>query len=131
MTQIVRGRNTVDGAGVHLRRILGEQTVHDFDPFLMLDGFDSTNPQDYIKGFPWHPHRGIETVTYLVSGTMKHEDSLGKQGGDPVHGMPVDDSRFRNTPSGDAAAIGKDARMSAMGQFARSKKNGSAGIQGH
>ena len=66
VTQIVRGRNTVDGAGVHLRRILGEQTVHDFDPFLMLDGFYSTNPQDYIKGFPWHPHRGIETVTYLV-----------------------------------------------------------------
>lgn len=80
VTQIVRGRNTVDGAGVHLRRILGEQTVHDFDPFLMLDGFDSTNPQDYIKGFPWHPHRGIETVTYLVSGTMKHEDSLGNKG---------------------------------------------------
>ena len=51
VTQIVRGRNTVDGAGVHLRRILGEQTVHDFDPFLMLDGFDSTNPQDYINGY--------------------------------------------------------------------------------
>ena len=79
VTQIVRGRNTVDGAGVHLRRILGEQTVHDFDPFLMLDGFDSTNPQDYIKGFPWHPHRGIETVTYLVSGTMKHEDKLTRE----------------------------------------------------
>ena len=55
VTRIVRGRKTVDGAGVHLRRILGEQTVVDFDPFLMLDGFDSTNPQDYIKGFPWHP----------------------------------------------------------------------------
>lgn len=80
VTQIVRGRSTVDGAGVHLRRILGEQTVLDFDPFLMLDGFDSTNPQDYIKGFPWHPHRGIETVTYLVSGTMEHEDSLGNKG---------------------------------------------------
>lgn len=52
VTQIVRGRSTVDGAGVHLRRILGEQMVLDFDPFLMLDGFDSTNPQDYIKGFP-------------------------------------------------------------------------------
>lgn len=80
VTRIVRGRKTVDGAGVHLRRILGEQTVVDFDPFLMLDGFDSTNPQDYIKGFPWHPHRGIETITYLVSGTMEHEDSLGNKG---------------------------------------------------
>lgn len=80
VTRIVRGRKTVDGAGVHLCRILGEQTVVDFDPFLMLDGFDSTNPQDYIKGFPWHPHRGIETITYLVSGTMEHEDSLGNKG---------------------------------------------------
>ena len=70
VTRIVRGRNAVDGAGVRLRRILGDRTIQDFDPFLMLDGFDSTNPQDYIKGFPWHPHRGIETVTYLVSGTM-------------------------------------------------------------
>ena len=76
VTRIVRGRNAVDGAGVRLRRILGDRTIQDFDPFLMLDGFDSTNPQDYIKGFPWHPHRGIETVTYLVSGTMAHEDSL-------------------------------------------------------
>ena len=80
VTRIVRGRKTVDGAGVHLCRILGEQTVVDFDPFLMLDGFDSTNPQDYIKGFPWHPHRGIETITYLVSGTMELEDSLGNKG---------------------------------------------------
>ena len=131
VTRIVRGRKTVDGAGVHLCRILGEQTVVDFDPFLMLDGFDSTNPQDYIKGFPWHPHRGIETITYLVSGTMEHEDSLGNKGGDPVHGMPMDDSRFRNTPQGDAAAIRKDARMPTVGQFTCCKKNGSAGIQGH
>ena len=80
VARIVRGRNAVDGAGVHLRRILGNWTIQDFDPFLMLDGFDSTNPQDYIKGFPWHPHRGIETVTYLVSGTMEHEDSLGNKG---------------------------------------------------
>lgn len=80
VTRIVRGRNAVDGAGVRLRRILGDRTIQDFDPFLMLDGFDSTNPQDYIKGFPWHPHRGIETVTYLVSGTMAHEDSLGNKG---------------------------------------------------
>jgi quercetin 2,3-dioxygenase len=78
--QIVRGQHAVDGAGVHLRRVLGLSTVKDFDPFLMLDGFDSTNPRDYIKGFPWHPHRGIETVTYLLLGEIEHGDSLGNSG---------------------------------------------------
>jgi quercetin 2,3-dioxygenase len=79
-SQIVRGQHAVDGAGVHLRRVLGLRTIKDFDPFLMLDGFDSTNPQDYIKGFPWHPHRGIETVTYLIKGKIEHCDSLGNKG---------------------------------------------------
>lgn len=78
--RVVRGQNAVDGAGVHLRRVLGLSTVKDFDPFLMLDGFDSTNPSDYIKGFPWHPHRGIETVTYLLKGEIEHGDSLGNKG---------------------------------------------------
>jgi len=79
-TQIVRGQHAIDGAGVHLRRVLGLRTVKDFDPFLMLDGFDSTDPEDYIKGFPWHPHRGIETVTYLLKGDIEHGDSLGNSG---------------------------------------------------
>jgi hypothetical protein len=79
-TQTVRGQNATDGAGVHLRRVLGLRTVKDFDPFLMLDGFDSTDPKDYIKGFPWHPHRGIETVTYLLTGEIEHGDSLGNSG---------------------------------------------------
>ncbi len=79
-TQIVRGQHAIDGAGVHLRRVLGLNTVKDFDPFLMLDGFDSTDPKDYIKGFPWHPHRGIETVTYLLQGEIDHGDSLGNKG---------------------------------------------------
>jgi len=65
---------------VRLRRVLGLRSVEDFDPFLMLDGFDSTNPNDYIKGFPWHPHRGIETVTYLLKGEIEHGDSLGNKG---------------------------------------------------
>ena len=78
--QIVRGQNAVDGAGVRLRRVLGLNTINDFDPFLMLDGFDSADPKDYIKGFPWHPHRGIETVTYLLQGEIEHGDSLGNQG---------------------------------------------------
>lgn len=79
-TQAVRGQHAVDGAGVHLRRVLGIRTIKDFDPFLMLDGFDSSDPADYIKGFPWHPHRGIETVTYLLKGDIEHGDSLGNKG---------------------------------------------------
>src|SRR5574344_870022 len=79
-TQIVRGQHAVDGAGVRLRRVLGLRTIKDFDPFLMLDGFDSLDPGDYIKGFPWHPHRGIETLTYLIEGEIEHGDSLGNSG---------------------------------------------------
>jgi len=79
-SKVVRGQHAVDGAGVRLRRVLGAGTIKDFDPFLMLDGFDSTNPNDYIRGFPWHPHRGIETVTYLLSGEIDHGDSLGNKG---------------------------------------------------
>ena len=77
VVKVIQGQNAVDGAGVHLVRVLGGSTVVDFDPFLMLDSFDSTNPDDYIKGFPMHPHRGIETITYLASGRT---DSLGNSG---------------------------------------------------
>ncbi|MDR2386024.1 MAG: pirin family protein [Deltaproteobacteria bacterium] len=76
----VKGHATVDGAGVHLVRVLNDQTVEDYDPFLMLDSFDATDPNLYIKGFPFHPHRGIETITYLIEGQMLHEDSLGNKG---------------------------------------------------
>lgn len=76
----VRGQRAVDGAGVNLVRVLGGRDVKDFDPFLMLDSFDSTNPKDYLAGFPMHPHRGIETITYLVEGEIDHMDSLGNEG---------------------------------------------------
>lgn len=78
--KVVQGTAQQDGAGVKLVRVLGLPTVKDFDPFLMLDAFDSTNSLDYIKGFPWHPHRGIETVTYLIHGDIEHGDSLGNKG---------------------------------------------------
>ena len=78
--KIVRGSQAVDGAGVKLTRVLSLGTVEEFDPFLMLDVFDSTSPADYIRGFPWHPHRGIETITYLIEGEIDHEDSTGSKG---------------------------------------------------
>ncbi|HUM23196.1 pirin family protein [Mesotoga prima] len=78
--KVVTGRAAVDGVGVKLVRVLGHRDVEDFNPFLLLDAFDSTDPEDYVKGFPWHPHRGIETVTYLVSGIIEHGDSIGNKG---------------------------------------------------
>jgi redox-sensitive bicupin YhaK (pirin superfamily) len=74
------GTPATDGAGVKLNRIIGYNDVQDIDPFLMLDFFDSRDPQDYVRGFPWHPHRGIETITYLVDGLIEHGDSLGNKG---------------------------------------------------
>ncbi len=78
--RIVVGEKAIDGAGVKLTRVVGHNDVADFDPFLLLDGFGSDNPKDYIKGFPWHPHRGIETVTYMMSGQVAHGDNLGNEG---------------------------------------------------
>jgi len=77
---IITGKRTTDGAGVKLVRVIGYYDTKEFDPFLMLDAFDSVNPDDYTKGFPWHPHRGIETITYLISGEIEHGDSLGNKG---------------------------------------------------
>lgn len=80
VSKTVGGATQFDGAGVKLVRVIGQADVKEFDPFLMLDAFDSVDPADYTKGFPWHPHRGIETVTYLIHGDIEHGDSLGNRG---------------------------------------------------
>ena len=78
--RIIQARPTIEGAGVHLRRAFGFGNTTDFDPFLLLDDFRGDAPEDYLAGFPWHPHRGIETITYVLAGTVDHGDSMGNSG---------------------------------------------------
>lgn len=80
IAQVIRPTDVLEGAGVKLRRSFPSIAADYLDPFLLLDDFSSPNPEDYRKGFPWHPHRGIETVTYLLSGQIRHRDSLGNAG---------------------------------------------------
>jgi quercetin 2,3-dioxygenase len=77
---ILERQTTLEGAGVKLKRVLGNNEESTLDPFLLLDHFGSDNPKDYIKGFPWHPHRGMETVTYMWTGEVEHGDSMGNKG---------------------------------------------------
>jgi redox-sensitive bicupin YhaK (pirin superfamily) len=78
--RILKSRTVIEGAGVKLNRVFGYNHVKFMDPFLLLDDFHSNNPDDYIPGFPWHPHRGIETITYMHSGRIEHGDSMGNKG---------------------------------------------------
>ncbi len=77
---VFRSVPTIEGAGVHLKRAFGYHQVPLFDPFLMLDDFHSSKPEEYLAGFPWHPHRGIETITYILEGIVEHGDSMGNKG---------------------------------------------------
>lgn len=78
--KVFTSKPTIEGAGVHLKRAFGFHEGNMFDPFLLLDDFRSNDPKFYIKGFPWHPHRGIETITYVLRGTVEHGDSMGNKG---------------------------------------------------
>jgi redox-sensitive bicupin YhaK (pirin superfamily) len=80
ISKVLKSKPTIEGAGVHLNRVFGFREVSLFDPFLLLDDFRSNNPEHYSKGFPWHPHRGIETITYVLSGDVEHGDSMGNKG---------------------------------------------------
>ncbi len=78
--RLIQSKPTLEGAGVHLRRAFGFGNTREFDPFLLLDDFRNDVPADYLAGFPWHPHRGIETITYVLAGSVEHGDSLGHRG---------------------------------------------------
>jgi redox-sensitive bicupin YhaK (pirin superfamily) len=78
--RVTQSKPALEGAGVRLRRAFGFGNTSDFDPFLLLDDFRNDNPDDYLAGFPWHPHRGIETITYVLAGSVEHGDSLGNRG---------------------------------------------------
>jgi redox-sensitive bicupin YhaK (pirin superfamily) len=78
--QVWKSEPTIEGAGVHLRRAFGFRQLPKLDPFLLLDDFHSGTPADYLSGFPWHPHRGMETITYVLDGTVEHGDSMGNEG---------------------------------------------------
>ena len=78
--KVIKSKPVIEGAGVHLNRVFGNNEVSLFDPFLLLDDFRSGDPAHYVAGFPWHPHRGIETITYVLKGDVEHGDSMGNKG---------------------------------------------------
>jgi redox-sensitive bicupin YhaK (pirin superfamily) len=105
--RLIQARPTLEGAGVHLRRAFGFGDTEAYDPFLLLDDFRNERPQDYLAGFPWHPHRGIETITYVLAGEVDHGDSLGNAGtiaGGDVQWMTAGSGIIhQEMPKGDAS----------------------------
>ncbi len=105
--RLIQARPTLEGAGVHLRRAFGFGDTESYDPFLLLDDFRNERPQDYLAGFPWHPHRGIETITYVLAGEVDHGDSLGNAGtiaGGDVQWMTAGSGIIhQEMPKGDAS----------------------------
>src|SRR5215470_17292311 len=117
--KLIRSKPTIEGAGVHLRRAFGFGNTNEFDPFLLLDDFRNDVPADYLAGFPWHPHRGIETITYVLSGTVEHGDSMGNRG-------------KRDHPPGDAQGRprGAHARVPVVGEPAFGAEDDRAAVPG-
>ena len=130
--RMIRAKPTTEGAGVHLRRAFGFGNTSDFDPFLLLDDFRNDVPEDYLAGFPWHPHRGIETITYVLAGTVEHGDSMGNRGaiaaGDVQWMTAGSGIIHQEMPKGDAG--GADARVSAVGEPAVVAEDDRAAVSG-
>ena len=103
--KILERKLTYEGAGVKLQRVLGNDSNSTLDPFLLLDHFGSFNPKDYVKGFPWHPHRGMETVTYMWDGEVEHGDSLGNTGVIKSGDVQMDDRWLGHNSSRNAQAV--------------------------
>jgi redox-sensitive bicupin YhaK (pirin superfamily) len=107
--KVIKSKSTIEGAGVRLKRVFGYSEVPLFDPFLLLDDFRSENPEHYIKGFPWHPHRGIETITYVLKGDVEHGDSMGNKGvissGDTQWMTAGSGIIHQEMPKGDAGGV--------------------------
>ena len=130
---ISQSRPTLEGAGVRLRRAFGFGDTSEFDPFLLMDDFRGDRPSDYMAGFPWHPHRGIETITYVLAGTVEHGDSLGNRGElgpGSVQWMTAGRGILhQEMPKGDVN--GPHARLSAVGQPALEPQDDGAALSGH
>ena len=116
--RVVESTPTMEGAGVKLHRGFGFGETSEFDPFLLFDDFRNERPEDFLAGFPWHPHRGIETITYVLAGTVDHGDSLGNRGslgaGDVQWMTAGSGILHQEMPKGDPA--GTHARLSAVGE---------------
>ena len=131
--QIIQTKPTIEGAGVKLQRAFGFGKTKDFDPFLLLDDFRNENPEDYLAGFPWHPHRGIETITYVLAGSVEHGDSLGNKGkmtaGDVQWMTAGSGILHQEMPKGDTA--GPHARFPAVGEPALIVEDDRSALPGH
>ena len=123
---------TLEGAGVHLHRAFGFQDPTELDPFLLFDDFRNDIPEHYLRGFPWHPHRGIETITYVLAGEVDHGDSLGNTGtlgaGDVQWMTAGSGILHQEMPRGERARA--DARFPAMGEPARRAEDDGAALSG-
>jgi redox-sensitive bicupin YhaK (pirin superfamily) len=125
--QIIQPKPTIEGAGVKLQRAFGFGKTKEFDPFLLLDDFRNDNPEDYVAGFPWHPHRGIETITYVLAGSVEHGDSLGNKGK-----MTAGDATRRSArPHARFSAVGESARVAEDDRPALSGYSSERDSRGH